>query len=324
MFKNRNNTYRTTCNTSAFTAGYTLIELVLVLAIVGIFLSSGLRALHIYNQHQAYKHDKLAMASITTALRGFLSSHGRYPCPSQLDLNRNDTSYGLETDCTDTSQAIGDCSNGLCIEESVRTVPALGTTVRIRRGAVPFRALNIFEEDSYDGYGNKISYAVTEILADDTTFNAIHGGVSVVDEAGNTAVSPPSTAHFVVLSHGKDGKGAYTHAGVEVAPCTGTDLDVENCNTTADSDAVYLSTLKSYDETTRYDDTLTYRTASERPLWRVTNASNFDITDLADTGGGIGGGATPSAPVGDPNASKLDISGDIKASGDVRLSEICD
>ena len=304
-------------------AGYTLIEMAIVMAIVGIFISSGLRALYIYNQHQAYKHDKVAMASITLALNGFLASNGRYPCPARYDDDRASATYGLETDCTDTSVAIGDCANGICIEQTQRIPAELAPGTRIRRGAIPFRVLNLLESDVYDGYGSKFSYALTEHLAELTTFNSAEGGITIVDEADFDVIEPDDSAHFVIFSHGENKVGGYSVLGSQDVPCAGGTFDVENCNTTVDDVAKYMSTFKSKAPGAYFDDTLTYRVAAEPPMWKKTNTTGLHITDLTDALGGVGGIQEPDDTSGTANAPKFDVDGDIRAQTDVQLNSIC-
>ena len=292
--------------------------------IIGIFMASGLRALYIYNQHQAYKHDKRAMISITLALNGFLASNGRYPCPARLDDDRSNASYGLETDCTDTaSVSIGQCQDGICVEESLN--PALPANTRVRRGAVPFRILNIVEEDAYDGFDSKIEYAVTESLAQDGNFNSREGGISVTDSNGFSVIQPEHTAHFVVLSHGENKLGAYSPLGSQDIACAGVGSDIENCNTTTDSNAVYVSDLKSKTgAANNFDDTLTYRVTAEPPMWRKTDTTGLHITDLTDALGGVGARLEPSDDTGAGGGPKLDVFGDLRARDDLLLDNVCD
>lgn len=291
------------------------------MAIVGIITAAGFMAYNLHLKHQAIKTTKVNISLVTTALQGYLASNARYPCPSPLDAQRADPLYGLETDCTDTSIPVGTCSGGLCIEESERTVA--GITPRVRRGAVPFRVLNLDETAAYDGYGNKLSYVVTERLADDATFDPDHGGISVVDAnaPANSVIKPPASAHFIVFSHGTDQKGAYTRTGQVVTACTTSEADAENCNTSATNNlAIYASApYNTANTNNHFDDHLAYNLSSERPMWKITDATGFDITDLTGSGGIVGLGVEPSAP-----SIAIEIDGNIHTPNNTLMSNICD
>jgi len=293
-----------------------------VLAVVGVVIVSGSSAYRIYQKNQAREVTKENIADVTNAIHGFLGQYSRYPCPAPLDAMQNDVArYGLETDCTDTSVAVGTCATGICIEERDAVIPGFGFP-RVRRGAVPFRALSIFEKAAYDGYHRRLSYVVTEALAVSASFNSNFGGISVEDGAGNTVVEPADSAHFLVFSHGEDMKGAFTSGGVQASPCVGTDRDVENCNTGVGPDrkAVYTSMWHDKAGNDKYDDVMSYATEEERPLWRKTDTTGLNIRDMSDLGGTIAVGAPPVAGAG----PKISLSGNVKSEEDVYATEICD
>src|SRR5262249_49584427 len=61
------------------------------------------------------------------------------------------------------------------------------------------------------------------------------GAIAVADLNGNSGAGgatagPETDIHFVLLSHGRDGLGAFTPEGVLNGACPATGKDVENCN----------------------------------------------------------------------------------------------
>lgn len=196
-----------------------------------------------------------------------------------------------------------------------------GTAPRIRRGVIPFRALNIPEEFSEDGYNMKIAYAVTEHLAVTESYVKTEGGVSVVDGSGNSLVSPASSAHFIVFSHGPDRAGAWNRHGKQGVPCpTGTN-DAENCDTLADDRATYMLADRSFASGADYfDDHVKYYTSVNTPLWKVADSSSFHVHDL------IGAGAVGGGQIGigqDDPQETIHVGGNILSEDDLMLTEIC-
>lgn len=311
-------------------AGYTLIEMAIVMIVLGLLLVAFVGAYNIYTKAKVEEKTTASVNRVVNALAHHLIQHGRYPCPARLDRGRDHAEYGMEGDCEgDLSVAVGECANGICVEQGERMVnidPSPGAvtmvTPRIRRGSVPFRMLSLPEEDSEDGYGQKLYYAVTENLAVQGTYRKDAGGISIVDHTGASAISPDSSAHFIVFSVGDDGRGAYTRHGLQKQPCLAPAdaLDAVNCHTgTTGSEnlAIYrVSSRATTDTSTHYDDFVKYYSSNETPLWRM--ASDTDITDLLDVaaGGKVGiGSSAPSVP--------LQVQGDIHVTTDYTAQDIC-
>lgn len=312
--------------------GYTLLEIAIVLLVVGLLTASALGAYNIYVQAQAQKETQMHATLSSNALITFLSQYGRYPCPARLDADRSDPDYGMETNCADTSIASGACANGVCIETSERTItPASGAPFnpRVRRGMLPFRQLNIPEDYAEDGYNARLEYAVTEQLAVVTTFEKTHGGIAVIDgqSPARSVVTPPATAHFMIISHGPDRRGAYTKYGRQTFACAGAGLDIENCNTAADGRAIYRAAVASTSGgAEHFDDIVRYYSSIETPLWKVSDGSGLNIHDLTKPGGVVGVGNPPagSAYEVDGNMRAYDDPGLPGTTGRVNAQRFCD
>lgn len=238
-------------NKKRLQAGFTLVEIAVVMVIVGILLAAGMGAYKIYLTQTKIDKTKLAGQFVSYSLDDFKRRYGRYPCPARSDLPSTDPQYGRESDCKNTTLQPGNCANGLCVEISKRTVNINGVTVtpRVRRGMLPFRDMLLDEEKAYDAYGGRFSYAVTENLTDSDIFDNRKGGISIVDDhepEPQSLVHPEHSGMFFVFSHGPDNVGAYGSEGQLLAECRGTMHDNENCNTSnIHKEAVYRYKLRN-------------------------------------------------------------------------------
>lgn len=290
--------------------GFTLIELAVVMIVTGILLAAFTYPYSIYQKNKRIQATNENVQTVTAAIGSFRGLHGRYPCPASFEASRGDFEYGRETACADETLIAtpGTCVNGICLQESNRTVTIPGSpsvvtiTPRVRIGAVPFRQLGIDEGDIYDGYGNRIIYAVTERLGSTAGFDPNDGGIGILNEEGTSAIEPADSAHFVLLSSGPNEVGAYTRDGAHL-PCTATGADSENCDFESQANAVFrASRLMNTGDNTHFDDTVSFFTKNEVPLWRISeDTSGNDIVQIPEGAVGFFGesGANPVAPLAD-------------------------
>ena len=278
--------------------GFTLIEMAIVVMILGIALAAGAKIYDLHRKTIAIEDTQVAIADLNGAIGDFRSVFGRYPCPASLTATRDDPTYGREQceDLSDNSDfsdvAPGQCKNGICIEESVRDIPAgyligatliptttaTATTPRVRIGAIPFRDLNLDEINAYDGYGNRISYVVTEHLAFSDSFQNDGGGIEILGDSGATALAAgeEGSAHFLIFSHGANGEGAYTMEGIQI-PCTTTSAEGQNCENN-DQEAIYNYSMGNTAEgATQTDDVMAFFTQRDLPIWQKNEDNPNDV-----------------------------------------------
>lgn len=279
--------------------GFTLIEMAIVMIILGAAVAAFSGVYQVYLKEQAERKTQANIAIISEAIGAFRGINGRYPLPASLTAQRGDITYGREPVAAELpllaainpNNCLNDNTAGspvrICVSRSIpaRTLaytdPYTGAALpntsrpRVLVGAVPFRHLNMDENQSYDGYNNRILYVVTEHLAFDTTFDARQGGIEIQDESTASVVSEGGiggTAHFLVLAAGEDGNGAYTRSGTQ-NPCGGGGLDDENCD--VEDEAVYVQTnRRTARGAMHYDDVISYFTQSEVPLWQLSSDPN--------------------------------------------------
>ena len=319
-------------------SGYTLLEFAIILAVVGIFMGSFLQLYNVYVTDKMQKKTANNEALVVNAVGNYLIQHGRYPCPAPLNVLRSNTNYGMEpASCaysaayltgTYPAPAVGVCANGICAEESERTInitpPNMATVPsvkpRVLRGAVPFRILGIPEEYTEDGYGMRLQYAVTEVLTMPETYQKNLGGISVIDGNGQSLIDPVGSAHFVVFSTGPDLAGGYSREGRAVAAVTGT-RDYENVNTSSSNKAAIYSKAETAKApgAAHFDDSITYYTSVETPLWRLTDSSGVNIRDLGASG--VDSQVTVGSTL-PPSGASIDVTGDIRAKLDTAVESM--
>ena len=204
-------------------AGFTLVEMAVVITLMAIFATMGLRLLQATRDSAAWTETKTKQERIKLALVGYLRSNGTLPCPD--------------------ATAVGIAPTGL-----KGTSPCLGA---LGSGVVPWKDLGLSVADVQDGWSNFFTYRVanrtpvtssnwtTKLLAqnafsiNELTVPLATFSLKERDAAGvlsATALSPNPVV--VLVSHGKNGSGARTLGGTRLAAPTGAD---EIVNATAAS-----------------------------------------------------------------------------------------
>ena len=223
-------------------SGFTLAEIAVVLAIIGIAMTMGLKMLTATLENSAYSETRAKQERIKLALVSFMRSNGRLPCPDTTALLANPT--GVEPAA---------CTFPPLIPALLAANRAAGS------GVVPWQTLGLPREAVLDGWGNYFTYRVANFVAIDPVITITAGGVSPPLHLYNNhnwtirtgfdirslttpvfapTVPAPSYSTFtiqtrqtpndalaiearnavaVILSHGKNGLGARTTRPVAVA-----------------------------------------------------------------------------------------------------------
>jgi prepilin-type N-terminal cleavage/methylation domain-containing protein len=194
--------------------GFSLIELSIALTIIGVIVAGGLSLSTSMVDRQAYVETNNQMDEVETAIAAYVAINGHIPCPSDPALAINAAGFGTETDC------------------SIAAVGGVIDAGAVRIGGLPVRELGLRDRFSADDYGNRYTYAVTEIHTTSAGFadNTPAGDGAVTIQDGNSA-NIVTDASYAIISHGGDGKGAYRYetASTSVA-CGAVGLDVQNCD----------------------------------------------------------------------------------------------
>ncbi len=231
-----------------FRAGFSLAETSLALAVIALVLGAmvpGLLALRAAEQARATRS---ALESVTRATAAFVQANGCLPCPSPS------TSIFLPG----FGVVRGDAS--------ANPAPCGGTCAAV--GLVPFRSLGLPQSAARDGYGRWLTFAVDSTLTQD--FGVVpptsvcrevspsctqedvdnrtikqglcQEGLSTANRLEITLQggAVASVAAFLVVSHGKNGRGAYGDLGAKlrfpasVPACNAGVTGNERCNAGGD------------------------------------------------------------------------------------------
>ena len=212
--------------TKKCSAGFTLIELSIVLAIVALLVGSavsmGSNAIKAAQRVTTQER----MAAVKSALESYIKVNGYLPCPVDRAQTPRDnpTTFGREIRPCAASGAL---------------VRVGGNTVDI--GAVPVRTLGLPDTYAADAWGNKFTYAASVAL--ETDYTSADAAISIYTGNRSGAYYQVTTnfsgaagagAAYVLVSHGPNGRGAYPLRSAFIATgCsagTGNENDIENCD----------------------------------------------------------------------------------------------
>ncbi len=210
-------------------AAYSLIELSVTLALVGIVAGTALSLATTKSEKDAQVATRSNLNAIEDALKRYVNYNNRLPCPAIPALSDDNAGYGLEDDCS-----LAAASDGSIVELSD------GTPDEIWVGSVPIRTLGLPDRFALDHWNNRFTYAVPKNFATDGNnlreLDADNTATMItVQDKGGSQMNPADTANpviYVLMSHGQDKRGAYTRAGTLSAGCasTNTQIDIENCD----------------------------------------------------------------------------------------------
>jgi prepilin-type N-terminal cleavage/methylation domain-containing protein len=189
-------------------SGFTLVELAVVVFLVGLLASLGLSALNAQLASSHISDTKKKQEIIKDALISYLGRNKRLPCPA---TNASGSIDGTESRLGGTPS------------------PCTGNF-----GIIPYYELGLPKSAALDGYENFFSYAVspqwtltysTNLTATSTSNTAISFNVGIlgfliVNDRTPLSTSPPlpispNPAAIYIVSHGKNGLGAFTSKGTQ-------------------------------------------------------------------------------------------------------------
>ncbi len=184
-------------------AGFTLIELAIVLFIITLLLGGMLTPLGQQVAEHQNKESRLALESARIAIVGYalrqIGQAGPLPCPDLRADHATQANDGLEDRL----------ANGKCA---------------LHNGNLPWKTLGLTKGDAW---GNQLSYAVA---ADWTEVGApLSGALAELQVCQNRACTSPTPAAAIILSHGRNGFGAKNINGGDNLMPTSSD-ELENIN----------------------------------------------------------------------------------------------
>ncbi len=330
--------------------GFTLLELSFVIIIIGIMLIPLINAIDRYYEQRKHSYTKTALNAAVDMVREYKVNRlaGAYPCPAKRGVSVDSVEYGVSVDCSDLPALglvnPGDCVDGLCLAEVdvagpittpspaqdkdgitgtdfvvIGAFPVRTIQQAAANGEVDFRTADLYSTRmDLDGWDNQFTYAVTQSLTVSGNRDRFWYGVMYAkDEFGANTAGTSGDAHFVVLSHGPNKRGAYNQYGQQTVPCNAnsiTTLDDENC----DDDATFVQSLAIARTQTAnaYDDYVRFAKETSVSLWKEDQGENkvYFVPN---------GNLAINMPTADPSVA-LEVNGVIKAENTVLTTKICD
>ena len=223
--------------------GFSLVELAVVLVIVGIVITMGLKATMSVLESSTYSVTKAKQEQLKGSLVGFLRTNGRLPCPD----NGAGVATGVEA---------SPCTDGY--------------------GVIPWQTLGISRDSAIDGWGNFFTYRVANgsvagsknwtsktVPASDFSVNELKTPTITLTfqelDAAGTIFGTIKTAVAVILSHGKNGFGAKTTKVGDRIPVT----EAGASETINANNATTTFVLRPVSDSLPYDDLLVFMTPQD-------------------------------------------------------------
>lgn len=231
--------------TSPRTQGYTLMELALVLAILGVILAGGLA---LYQQRsEAIKKEKTQqkLAIIDQALKDFFASNRFLPCPANAN----------------TVEAGGGFGVAVAYNPATHLCPNPQADPNDAKGMVPVRTLGLADDLAYDGWGRRFTYQLSSWMGTELDFedeeNA-KGAIDVYNPQGIRLTHAEYKAAYVLISHGSNGFYSWSKAGAYIPGTAAINASIENYNASGADMAFMIG-----DFARDFDDVGLYRTKAE-------------------------------------------------------------
>jgi len=314
--------------------GFTLLEIAFVMIISGLLYVVAFNAYkYALNQDEAtilYENTR----EMEGALLEFVARTGRYPCPADPRAAPGDANYGTEA-CALPFNVFAtprDANNDTVPDNVLIGAYPYQTILNILACATCTMNSKMTAANMFDPWGNKFTYAVTQNLTSVLTYNDSWGTIKVIDEYGQDIIDPIESAHTVLISHGKNGRGAYAASGQRVDPFTilppvippppppppGTIIanEIENAN----ADGTFMVGLRNESNVMYNDDYVSFLKYNTSSLWQivggtfVTGTLQFQISNINPGNVGVGT---------DTPTEQLEILGNIR-SWQMRATEFCD
>lgn len=213
--------------------GFSILAVSSILMILSLGTIVGILSTSATTEYIQVSITEKRLEAIKDKMEQYVFEMGALPCPANPTVLANTAEFAKSADCT------------LAAISGMTYIGTSGTDDEVIVGSLPTRDLNLPDEYGFDAWGNKFTYSMFKKMAIASEFSGFYAKsitgltfFNIQDEAGQLEISPNSTAintrsftPYVIVSHGKDGKGAYQIDGGQTA-CSGS--QAENCDNDKD------------------------------------------------------------------------------------------
>ncbi len=286
--------------------GFSLVELSVVLTVIGVTLSGALTL-----AIQKTESDKIAetnkkMDAIEKALELYLIPYWglSFVCPADGTLTTASSSYGVAGTASSTGCANNNFNNS-------------GSGGNVYAGVVPVKTLFLPDDYMFDGWGRKFTFVIDYRFANNRWTNAAcnvgkpagavacfkytsNGSIQINDSTG-TAIT--TTAVYVLISHGKNGNGAWKH---DVGSRLAASADAGEMSNAGNDSGAFDNIFVQKDTTSTFDDIVRYKTKTN-----ILSSANA-VTDSAicnAANGQVYSTISPLPCAGAPNTNCANMAG---------------
>jgi hypothetical protein len=232
---------------------YTLLELSIVLIIMGFTTFTFLGVVDSFIKVSNYKTTYERLDSIELRMLKYLKENKGLPCPASQTTSFETSGYGEDGDACASASLDELCPNATAYQ-------VLGVTVGYQ-GSVPVISMGLPADYMYDGWGRRFTYYVSSKLNCTNGTDLNSGFYSSEDDLPSVDNKSDAVGvlhsydknAYILLSHGRNGYGAYTKSGVKVSELDASDDELENSD--LDNNFVY-----NYFKPVAMDDILRFKT----------------------------------------------------------------
>jgi len=238
-----------------------MIELAIFITVVSFILVAYALSISSDIENNKVALTKNRIDKIYKALGTYVAQNDRLPCPAAINTVLSNSAYGDEG-----------ISSGSCLTTAGSFFEDSGNTLVY--GMVPIKELGLALEDSVDGFGSKFVYVVDKSFAQTGyDFSTDNGTITVKNYINATSSNITTTAVFVLMSYGKNKKGAYNiNSSTIIAASSDTD-EIDNGSASLNTDFVSFTDRASG----TFDDIVFFRNSKADFL------QDFDIYNLIDS-----------------------------------------
>ncbi|HEU5046857.1 MAG TPA: prepilin-type N-terminal cleavage/methylation domain-containing protein [Rickettsiales bacterium] len=269
----------------SFRSAFTLLELSVVVMVLALLAAAALRYASAISDTNKMNALNASLDTIEATLLNYRIAYGTLPCPADLTVAENSSSFGVQTD----TLADGNCTGYNFINSAADPDGDATTVSQVVAGALPTKTLGMSDKYAYDPWGRKLLYVIDKRMTATGAFltypvttsgtgtpGAIEIKYSTSDSLANALTS---SAVYAIVAFGKDGHGSWVRnisSSITLATryssgSTNTDEQKNcHCNSSATAttfDRIFIQKTQTNSSsgtlTAGFDDVVRYKTRSE-------------------------------------------------------------